>query len=437
MKFMNILSVASLAIVSSNALAITKRAFRDITPKQLLSEINFGYNLGNTMESIDKSLFNTPDYDLIAETRWGNVKTHEGIFTTLMENKFNIFRIPTTWSGHFDEAPDYKIHDVWMKRVREVVDYAYNNGAYVILNAQHETWIDTYYDNYENAKNITEKLWTQIAEEFKDYDEHLIFESFNEPRMGGSPVEWKGGNEEGRDVVNKLNNDFVKTVRKTGGNNSKRILMVPLYAAQCKKQTIKDFVYPEGDDKVIADIHAYLPYDFALNPGPGFNTYFTEEGQEVLDLCLERIKERFVDNNEPIILGEFGCQHRNNTEERVRWTEYYVKQATALGIPQLWWDNGIIKNEGERFGLLDRKNLKIVFPSIVAAMQRGRGLEVNVVHSVKVEGEYDEDEKVKEEENVNKEDLPQTTDVTDDTEIIDVEIDENENTESTDSEFEE
>ncbi|OUM67463.1 glycoside hydrolase family 5 protein [Piromyces sp. E2] len=391
MKFINILSVAVLTLASSKALTLPTNSFRDITPKQLLSEINFGYNLGNTMEAIDRNAFNNDDYDLISETRWGNVKTHEGIFTTLIDNKFNIFRIPTTWSGHFDDAPDYKIHDVWMKRVREVVDYAYKNGAYVILDTQHETWNDAYYDNYEKAKEITIKLWEQIAEEFKDYDEHLIFESFNEPRMGGSPVEWKGGNEEGRDVVNKLNNEFVKTVRKTGGYNDKRILMVPLYAAQCKKQTINDFVYPEGDDKVIADIHAYLPYDFALNPGPGFNAYFTEEGQEVLDLCLERIKERFVDKNEPVILGEFGAQHRNNTAERARWTEYYVSQASGMGVPQLWWDNGIFEGEGERFGLLDRKNLKIVYPSIVAAMQKGRGLEVNVVHSVKQEGVLDED----------------------------------------------
>ncbi|OUM67462.1 glycoside hydrolase family 5 protein, partial [Piromyces sp. E2] len=232
MKFINILSVAVLTLASSKALTLPTNYFRDITPKQLLSEINFGYNLGNTMEAIDRTAFNNDDYDLISETRWGNVKTHEGIFTTLIDNKFNIFRIPTTWSGHFDDAPDYKIHDVWMKRVREVVDYAYKNGAYVILDTQHETWNDAYYDNYEKAKEITIKLWEQIAEEFKDYDEHLIFESFNEPRMGGSPVEWKGGNEEGRDVVNKLNNEFVKTVRKTGGYNDKRILMVPLYAAQ-------------------------------------------------------------------------------------------------------------------------------------------------------------------------------------------------------------
>jgi len=71
MKFMNILSIVSFVIVSLNAFTITKRAFRDITPKQLLSEINLGYNLGNTIESKDNSLFNTPDYDVMAETSWG------------------------------------------------------------------------------------------------------------------------------------------------------------------------------------------------------------------------------------------------------------------------------------------------------------------------------------------------------------------------------
>ncbi|KAG4104164.1 hypothetical protein H8356DRAFT_1351174 [Neocallimastix lanati (nom. inval.)] len=58
MKLINILSLITLAITSSNAFSIKKRYFRDITPKQLLNEINFGYNLGNTMESKDKTVIN-------------------------------------------------------------------------------------------------------------------------------------------------------------------------------------------------------------------------------------------------------------------------------------------------------------------------------------------------------------------------------------------
>jgi len=426
MKFINALAVAGLAFVASNALTVPPQGFRDITPKQLLSEVNFGLNLGNTLDAYDNNRLNTEGYDSYSETCWGNVKTHEGIFTTLMDNKFNIFRLATTWKGHFGEAPDYKINDAWLKRVREVVDLAYNNGAYVILNTQHEDWNYAFYDNYEKAKDITEKLWTQIAEEFKDYGEHLIFESFNEPRKVDSPVEWTGGDEEGWDVVNKLNNDFVKTVRKTGGYNDKRILMVPLYAAACNELTIKNFVYPEGDDKVIADIHAYLPYNFALNPGPEATPYFTEENKKELDTCLDLVKERFVDNDEPVIFGEFGAQKRgDNLEDRARWAEYYVSRNTAMGIPQLWWDNGVFEGEGvERFGLIDRKNSKIVYPSIVAAMQKGRGLEVNVLHPSKVEGVLDDDlEEPTESLQTTEVFVEQPTESTEDSEVeVDAEV---------------
>lgn len=422
MKFINILSLATIYFSGIKARNINGNGIiRDITPKKLLSEVVFGLNLGNTLDAYCTDNMGKDDYDITSETCWGNVKTHEGIFTTLMDNKFNIFRLATTWTGHFSEGPEYKIHEAWLKRVREVVDYAYNNGAYVILNTQHETWNYAFNDNYENAKIITEKLWTQIAEEFKDYNEHLIFESFNEPRKVGDPVEWNGGDEEGWNVVNKLNDIFTKTVRKTGGNNEKRILMVPLYAAACNEKTIKNFVYPEGDDKVIADIHAYLPYNFALNPGPEATDKFTEEGRVELDTCLALIKERFVDQDLPVILGEFGAQNRNgNIEDRARWAEYYVKNASAMGIPQLWWDNGIFEGEGvERFGLIDRKTDKIVYPSIVAAMQRGRGLEVNVVHSVEVEGVLDEPE-------IDTEEKTDSPIINEPTEINDVDVDSDE-----------
>ena len=54
--------------------------------------------------------------------------------------------------------------------------------------------------DYE-AEWLAEQLkacWTQIAEEFKGYDERLIFEGMNEPRWKGTEWEWNGGNDEGR-----------------------------------------------------------------------------------------------------------------------------------------------------------------------------------------------------------------------------------------------
>jgi aryl-phospho-beta-D-glucosidase BglC (GH1 family) len=84
---------------------------------------------------------------------------------------------------------DGKVNAEWMKRVHEVVDYVINQGLYCIVNVHHDTgadkdsfksWIKADEANYEQNKTRYENLWKQIAEEFKDYDEHLLFESYNE-----------------------------------------------------------------------------------------------------------------------------------------------------------------------------------------------------------------------------------------------------------------
>ena len=93
---------------------------------------------------------------------------------------------------------------------------------YVILNVHHENWNDPYEDSYKEASKKLKNLWKQIANEFKDYGRRLIFEGMNEPRWRNTNFEWNGGNSEGRSVVNKLNADFVKAVRSTGGNNKYR-----------------------------------------------------------------------------------------------------------------------------------------------------------------------------------------------------------------------
>ncbi|KAG4091850.1 cellulase CelD [Neocallimastix lanati (nom. inval.)] len=354
---------------------------RDISSKELIKEMKFGWNLGNTL---DAQCIDNLDYEkdqTASETCWGNPKTTEDMFKVLMDNQFNVFRIPTTWSGHFGEAPDYKINEKWLKRVHEVVDYAYKNGAFVILNIHHETWNHAFSETLETAKEILEKIWTQIAEEFKDYDEHLIFEGLNEPRKNDTPVEWNGGDQEGWDAVNAMNAVFLKTIRSSGGNNSKRHLMIPPYAAACNENAFKNYIFPEDDDKVIASVHAYQPYNFALNNGEGAVDKFDAKGKNELDWNLGIMKKRFVDQGIPMILGEYGAMNRDNDEERAKWAEYYMEKVTAMGVPQVWWDNGIFEGEGERFGIFDRSNLKIVYPGIVAALQKGRGLEVNVVHA--------------------------------------------------------
>lgn len=64
---------------------------------------------------------------------------------------------------------------------------------YVILNTHHDVDTAYYYPTKEyldNSKKYISSIWAQLAECFSDYDEHLIFESMNEPRMVGTSYEW-------------------------------------------------------------------------------------------------------------------------------------------------------------------------------------------------------------------------------------------------------
>ncbi|TAH71526.1 MAG: glycoside hydrolase family 5 protein [Anaerolineaceae bacterium] len=338
---------------------------RDISSVELVKELKIGWNLGNTLDATGGgALLNT-------EMSWGNPATKEEMIITVKEAGFNVIRIPVSWGNHLGPEPEYTIHTVWLDRVNEVVDYAIDNELYVILNMHHEEWHFPSYDNLEKAEFILTKVWTQIAERFKDYDEHLIFEGMNEPRMKDTPQEWNGGNAEARDVINQLNLSFVETIRNSEGNNPYRHLMIPTYAASSDPKIWKDFVVP-NDDKVIVSIHAYTPYHFALNKS-GTTEWNTENANDTRDIdnLMRNLYDSFVIKGQPVILGEFGAMDKDNLEARVSWSEYYIQKATEKGIPCIWWDNGAFVGSGELFGLLDRRKLEWQHPEIVEALMKG------------------------------------------------------------------
>lgn len=336
---------------------------RDISSIELLKELKIGWSLGNTLDA-------TGANDLTSETSWGNPLTTKEMISKVKEAGFNIVRIPVSWGNHMDESN--KVDEAWMNRVQEVVDYAYSQDMFVILNIHHEEWHDPYYDNEEAATAKLTALWTQIGERFAGYDEHLIFEGLNEPRKRNTGLEWNGGDKEGHDVVNNFNAAFVSTIRGLGGNNAKRHLMLPTYAASSTNTAIKDFVLPEGDDKLIVSIHAYLPYGFALDGDVNNREFTPDEGNasEIVGL-MDLLKTNFTDKNIPVIIGEFGARSKVNTDIRAEWATYYVSKAHEIGVPCVLWDNHAFTGTGENFGMLDRKTCEWRYPEIVEGLMKG------------------------------------------------------------------
>jgi len=345
---------------------------RDISSWELVKEIQTGWNLGNTFESSGRGLF--------AERAWGNPRTTFAMIYTVANAGFDSVRIPITWQNHLGDAPYYLICESWLDRIEEVIGYVLTLGMFCIIILHHEDWIIT---TPEHESYVTEKLiaiWKQLSERFSDYNEKLIFEGINEPRAIGCIFEWGGGTSEDRQVVNRINQAFIDTVRASGGRNELRHLMIPSYAASAEEAAMIYLAdsFPQDDDKIIASIHAYTPYYFTLiTEAHGIDRWIPHTDEPEIDLLFDRLKKLFLDRGIPVIIGETGARDRGgNLNDRIAWTRYYFGMAEELGIPAFWWDNGKILNSentgflrnNDYFGILDRFQAEFVYPEIVDAI---------------------------------------------------------------------
>lgn len=370
---------------------ITAKEIPDNEALAFVADMKAGWNLGNSLEAHNNG--NTPKDELSTEEVWGNPVTTQEMIDEVKKAGFETIRIPITWRGHVTVSEDgtVVVSEVWLARVKEVVDYAYHNDMYVIINTHHD--IDSgngdtsgYYpnaDNYERSAKYLTAIWTAMAEAFKDYDNHLIFESLNEPRLAGSSYEWnfRAGVPECKDAadcINRLNQLFVDTVRGTGGNNAERYLMMPGYAASLDGAMTDLYQLPtdSAENKLIVSVHAYTPYNFALqSPQEGGSTdeFSVDKSASTADIdsLMKRLYDKYVSQGIPVVIGEYGARDKNNNlQDRLDYYVYYVSSARAAGITCCVWDNNAFSGTGENFGLFRRRVCNWLYPEIVEAIMK-------------------------------------------------------------------
>lgn len=318
------------------------------TAHEIVEQMGLGWNLGNTFDATGGNKNNVYSQ----ETSWGNPRVNEQTILRVKEAGFKTIRIPVTWYRQLSKDGTYTINSAFLARVKEVVDMAYAEGLYVIINMHHEEWLNSKNLDTQYVK-IGEQLaaiWKQLAATFADYDQHLIFESMNEPRMAGTSVEWNG-NEAGFAAVNYLNQVFVDTIRTDAqGYNAERALMIPGYAASSSNAPMMAIKIPEWNgqqaENIIVAIHSYTPYDFCLSDTQvNFNKLFTNHTTPI-DMVFYSIKGMFLDKGIPVVMGETGATNKDNTVARENWAYYMGKKAATYGIPIIIWDNGANGNSG-------------------------------------------------------------------------------------------
>jgi endoglucanase len=334
------------------------------TAVQLASNIKLGWNLGNTLEAIG------------GETAWGNPLTTQALIDKVKASGFNAVRIPCSWD-QYANASTAQIQSAWLDRVKQVVQYCVNDGLYVILNIHWDGgWLDGHINTRDQASvNAKQKaFWEQIATKMRDFDEHVMFASANEPPVSDATA---------MSVLLSYHQTFVNAVRSTGGRNTYRTLVIQGPSTDIDNTTTYMTSLPSDPtpNRMMAEVHYYAPWQFCgltedANWGtmfyywgngyhsttdPSRNANWGEEAYVIAE--FQKMKTKFVDKGIPVVLGEYGAIRRTtltgdaltlHLASRAYWDKYITQQAKANGLLPFYWDEGSLGNNG--FGIMNRQN---------------------------------------------------------------------------------
>ena len=344
-----------------------------------LRRMGTGLNLGNTFDAVGGPWIKN---HMEIEKAWTGFYTTRDLIESVAKAGFGFIRIPVSWHDHVDS--EFRIAPEWLDRVQEVADWALEAGLYVIINTHHDNEPAYYYPDsahLESSRAYLSAIWRQMAERFRDYDDRLMLESLNEPRLKDTPYEWNfnAKSAECRDsaeVINALNQLFVDTVRATGGNNATRYLCVPGYDGAPPQTANGIFTLPQdsADNRIIVSAHAYVPYDFALklDGGREFSWDNAAQREDILG-NIDVLYNTYLSRGIPAIMDECGClDHDGNLRARVEWCAGYAAAAQSRGLPIAWWDNGALHTKGENFAIFNRSTGELLFPEIVDALMKYR-----------------------------------------------------------------
>jgi endoglucanase len=316
---------------------------------QLAAKINLGWNIGNTLEAPG------------GESGWGNPAITEDYVKSVKQLGFNAIRLPCSWNWHhMENMASAHLDPNWLNRVKEVVGYCVNNDMYVLLNIHWDGgWLENNCttDKKDSVNAKQKAIWEQIATTLRDFDEHLMFASANEPNTS---------NAEQMGVLLSYHQTFVNAVRSTGGRNTYRVLVIQ---GATELLSVNAFPTDQTPNRLMYEAHNYTPYQFCALDGdaswgkmfyywgaghhstiePDRNPTWGEEDEQIKGFNL--LKEQFVDKGIPVLMGEYGAYRRGGSSHIPLdlathndavdyWITYVTKQAITRGIKPFFWDTG-------------------------------------------------------------------------------------------------
>ena len=336
---------ASMCIIDIGSLGTANAA--DMTAVELVEDMGQGWNLGNTFDCTNT--WTNPLTPTAIETAWGNPETTEAMIKEIKKSGFNTVRIPITWYQMMS-SDGSSINEDYVARIKKVLGYVLDNGMYAIINTHHdEDWIKS-----ENNTTKFTNLWKAIAANFASYDEHLVFEGTNEVSFSTSAQQQT------------FNQAFVDTVRATGGNNAKRLLLVCAPSNNTSK-LLNDFTAPTDSAKMIAvSCHYYEPPQFCVAKTTSTwghqETWGSNADKTTLQNDFDKLETKFIKNGIPVIIGEYGVDTSTEGGKDKESMYAFLKEVATYalgkeGMCPVVWDMSVYNNGAGDMAYFNRSAL--------------------------------------------------------------------------------
>lgn len=370
------------------------------SPYKTMNAIEFtevmgnGINLGNTMEAYGHSTYGINKATTVYETAWGMPVTTQEMIQGMKDAGFDTLRVPVAWTNMMDfENGDYTINQAYIDRVGEIIDYAIAADMIVIIN---DHWDGGWWGMFGSATEATREaayehfveMWTQLAEAYKDYDYHLVFESGNEEmgnRFNDNTDKWNKDSgtlsqDECYELTNTLNQKFVDIVRNSGKYNKDRFLLITGYNTNIANTCDDRFKMPEdtAENKLLVSVHYYDPSAYCIDSG--ISSWGTLTNVEDMNASLAKLT-KFTDAGYGVVIGEYGVLIEGKNELKKNTMEYFtnfIANCDYYGYCPVLWDCN---------SLYDRNQCRIIYDEVADFFKEKSYSQVQVnVDDVEVKG---------------------------------------------------
>jgi len=222
---------------------------------------------------------------------------------------------------------------------------------YVEINRHHDGNDDFHLTGaqLDSAKAVHKAIWEQVATKLRDFDEHVMFASYNEPNANDLPT---------ATALHDCHQIFIDAVRSTGGKNANRTLVLQ---APSTSLDLMNYFAPGGipgmpvdqvKDKLMLEFHWYAPANFCIVKGGdaswgyewrywGANFHSTTDPlhsskagseEDYVEKNMQWAKKNYVDKGIPVFIGEFGAE--NHAAPYTEWVDgKQVYHPQLLGHP--------------------------------------------------------------------------------------------------------